>query len=178
MKTKIFQLILLFILIVPTTRAQIISQKIIKGKKNEYTLTSFQSGNIRIDNNQRYFEGSCECALPGGGTMPPAAILDKAEYQRLVDFTRLQLKSKLETYSGVSKFQDYLAIYCHFDKRGVVRDIIFFYKNKYSFPIDKIENIEEFMKNDLKFTPRPDKRIESANYTIIIYDISFAKILE
>ncbi len=181
MKTKLFQIILLLSLIAPTTQAQIISKKVVKAKKNEYVITNFQSGYIEIYNKNEYFEGPCECALPDGGTMPPAAILEKAEYQRLVNFTRLQLKSKLETYSGVSKFKDNFTMFCLFDERGVVRDILFGYKNKYDFPIEKIENIEEFMKNDLIFTPIPEKhrkRIESANYTIMIYDISFAEILQ
>jgi len=151
---------------------KVLSEKKVKGKSNEYIIKVFENS-YYVNNTKKIYEKIKPNYTVGDFEYIPIASLSDEDLEKLKQFTNNLIGDYVFKIPKTWEYGDFIDISMHSDMQGNIKDVVFGIPNAISIPITVIEQLEVFVKREMKLHFKINHTNQNANYIYMTYAIEF-----
>jgi hypothetical protein len=151
---------------------KVLKVKTIKGKSNEYRITVYDNDYF-INNKKSVYEKVKPNYSIGDFEYMPIATLSDGDLVKLQQFTGDLIGNYVVKTPKTWQFGDNINIRMFSDMQGNIKDVEFGIPTGISIPIEVIEQLETFVKKEMKLHFKINHTNQNANYMVHSYGIEF-----
>ena len=150
---------------------KILKERNLKGKSNEYRIEVYEKYSF-IYNKRSVYEKIKPNYTVGDFEYIPIASLSDEDLTKLKQFTNNLIGDYVFRTSKTWQYGDCIDIRMLSNMQGNVKDVTFAIPNALTIPIDVIEQLEAFVKKDMKLYFKINHTNQNANYIYMTYGIA------
>ena len=152
-----------------------LKQKSVKGKSNEYRIMVYDNNTFIINKENVY-----DTILPNynykDDDSTPFARLSDEDLAKLKQFTTELIGDYVSKVPKADEYRDFIDIKIISDMQGNIKDLEFGIPNYVSIPIEVIEQLEAYVKKNMKLQFKINRINQNANYMFAYYGIQLEPI--
>jgi len=154
---------------------KMLKQKSVKGKSNEYRIMVYDNNTFIINKENVY-----DTILPNynykDDDSTPFARLSDEDLAKLKQFTTELIGDYVSKVPKADEYRDFIDIKIISDMQGNIKDLEFGIPNYVSIPIEVIEQLEAYVKKNMKLQFKINRINQNANYMFTYYGIQLEPI--
>jgi hypothetical protein len=151
---------------------KMLKKQTVKAKSNKYKVEVYEK-NYNISNEKNVYGNVKPNYSYGDFESRPLAYLLNEDFAKLTIFTGDLIGNYVYKTPKTWKYRDLIYIDIYSDMQGNIRDVTFSLPSGISIPIELIEQLEAYIKNEMKLQFKIDHRNKDANYMSITTGIEF-----
>lgn len=143
---------------------KMLKQKSVKGKSNEYRIVAYSNGRSYIINKANIYENvQPNYNLTEDDSMPLGKLSDE-DIAKLKQFTTELIGDYVYKVPKTDEYSDFITIKVYSDMQGNIKDMELSIPNAVSIPIEVIEQLEIYVKKNMKLQFKITHINRNANY--------------
>jgi hypothetical protein len=154
---------------------KMLKQKSVKGKSNEYRIMVYDNNTFIINKGNVYDTILPNYNLEDAVSMP-FGTLSGENWAKLKQFTTELIGDYVSKVPKTDEYRDYIDIKMISDMQGNIKDLEFGLPNYVSIPIEAIEQLEAYVKKNMKLKFNINRINQNANYMFTYYGIQLEPI--
>ena len=145
------------------TGIKMLKQKSVKGKSNEYRIDTYEKDYFIYNKKSVYEKVLPNYNLTEYDSMPFGRLSDE-DIAKLRQFTTELIGDYVSKAPKTDEYGDFINIKMYSDMQGNIKDLEFGIPNYVSIPIEVIEQLEAYVKKNIKLHFKIDRVNQNANY--------------
>ena len=145
------------------TGIKMLKQKSVKGKSNEYRIEVYDNNYNIINKGNLYDKVLPNYNLTEYDSMPFGRLSDE-DIAKLKQFTADLIGDYVSKTPKTDEYSDFITIKMYSDMQGNIKDMEFSIPNYVSIPIEVIEQLEAYVKKNMKLHFKINRVNQNANY--------------
>ena len=143
---------------------KMLKQKSVKGKSNEYRIVVYSNTRSYIINKENVYDKVLpNYNLTEYDSMPFGRLSDE-DIAKLKQFTADLIGDYVSKTPKTDEYSDFITIKMYSDMQGNIKDMEFSIPNYVSIPIEVIEQLEAYVKKNMKLHFKINRVNQNANY--------------
>jgi hypothetical protein len=151
---------------------KMLKKQTVKVKSNKYKVEVYDEY-YNISNEKNVYENVKPNYSYGDFEPRPLAELSVEDLVKLRQFANDLIGNYVYMTPKTWDFQDFMYVEIYSDMQGNIKDVAFSLPSGISIPIEVIEQLEVYIKNEMKLHFKIDHRNRDANYMAMTYRIEF-----
>jgi hypothetical protein len=151
---------------------KMLKKQTVKGKSNKYKIEVFDD-HYNIINNKNVYENVKPNYNLGDSGPWPLAVLSDVDLAKLRQFANDLIGNYVYKTPKTWDFQDFMYVEIYSDMQGNIKDVAFSLPSGISIPIEVIEQLEVYIKNEMKLHFKIDQKNRDANYMSVLHRVEF-----
>ena len=154
------------------TGIKMLKQKSVKGKSNEYRIEVYDTRTFIINKGNVYDKVLPNYSLTEYDSMPLGTLSDE-DIAKLKQFTADLIGDYVSKTPDTREYRDLIEIQLISDMQGNIKDLEFSIPNYVSIPMEVIEQLEAYVKKNMKLHFKINRINQNANYMFMYYSFEF-----